>query len=257
MSYQEIRRALIDKLGGISRQALSARAKRMKIKYGPMSTEEAVGLIAHLQGIDVSKYLDPSQVEQIRRLVQQRAILESPDAQRRARPTVKEVKVTIGGKLKLADPLLPKHVLEDAKAMANVYAQLYVFENSVREVIRRVLSRTYGDNWWDDCIPLKVHRYAQSRMDDDERNAWHGRRGDHPIYYIDISHYISIIQALWSDFEDMFPSQPWVIQRINEIARSRNVIDHHNPLLKPDRDRIRVFFADWSKQIESVKDRLV
>ena len=41
--------------------------------------------------------------------------------------------------------------------------------------------------------------------DDDDRNAWHGRRGDHPIYYIDIKHYISIIQSRWSDFEDLFP----------------------------------------------------
>lgn len=257
MSYQELRRVLIEKLGGITRQALSARAKRMKIKYGPMSTEEAVGLIAHLQGIDVSKYLNSSQVEQIRRLVQQRAILESPEAQRRAGATVKVVNVTIGGKFKLSDPLLPKRVLEDAKAMANIYAELYVFENSVREVIKRVLSRTHGDNWWDVCISPKIRQFAQSRMDDDERNAWHGRRGDHPIYYVDISHYISIIQTRWSDFEDLFPSQSWVIERINEIARSRNVVDHHNPLRKADQDRIRVFFADWCRQTESVKDRLV
>lgn len=255
MSYRELKRALINKLG-VTRQAVEARAKRAKRKYGPMSTEEAIGFIAHLEGLDVSKYLDSSQVEQVRRLVYQRAILESPEAQRRATATMKVVSVTIGGKFKLSDPLLPKRVLEDAKAMANVYAELYVFENSVREVIKRALLRRYGDNWWDDCIPLGIRRYAQSRMEDDERNAWHGRRGDHPIYYIDIPNYKSIIQTLWSDFEDLFPSQPWVVQRIDEIARSRNVVDHHNPLLKIDQDRIKVLFADWFRQIESVKDRL-
>jgi len=256
MSYRELKRALIDKLA-VARQAVEGRAKRMKKKYGPMSTEEAIELIAHLEGLDVSKYLDSSQVEQVRRLVHQRAILESPEAQRRATATVKVVNVTIGGKFKLSDPLLPKRVLEDAKAMANVYAEMYVFENSVREVIKRALLRTYGDNWWDDCIPLGIRRYAQLRMDDDEKNAWHGRRGDHPVYYVDISHYISIIQTLWSDFEDLFPSQSWIVERIDEIARSRNVVDHHNPLRKADQDRIKVFFADWFRQIESVKDRLV
>jgi len=256
MSYRELKRALINKLG-VTRQAVEARAKRAKRKYGPMSTEEAIGLIAHLEGLDVSKYLDSSQVEQVRRLVHQRAILESPEVQRRATITKKVVKVTIGGKFKLLDPLLPKRVFEDAKAMANVYAEFYVFENSVREVIKRALSRTHGDNWWDVCISPKIRRSAQSRMADDERNAWHGRRGDHPIYYVDISDYISIIRARWSDFEDLFPDQPWVMVRIEEISRSRNTVDHHNPLRKADRDRIKVFFADWFRQIESVKDRLI
>lgn len=256
MSYRELKRALIDKLG-VTRQAVEGRARRAKRKYGPMSTEEAIGLIAHLEGLDVSLYLDSSQVEQVRRLVHQRAILESPEAQRRAMATVKVVNITIGGKFKLSDPLLPKRVLEDAKAMANVYADLYVFENSVREVIQRALSRAHGDNWWDTCISPRTRNSAQLRMADDERNAWHGRRGDHPIYYVDISDYISIIQTRWSDFEDLFPDQQWVIVRINEIARSRNTVDHHNPLRKTDQDRIKVFFADWCRQIESVKDRLV
>ena len=256
MSYQELKHALIDKLG-VTRQAVEGRARRAKKKCGPMSTEEAIGLIAHLEGLDISKYLDSSQVEQVRRLVHQRAILESPEARTRARATVKVVNVMIGAKFKLSDPLLPKRVLGDAKAMANVYAELYVFENSVREVIKQALLRTHGNNWWDVCISQKIRDFAQSRMDDDERNAWHGRRGKHPIYYIDISHYISIIQSRWSDFEDLFPNQSWVVERINEIARSRNVIDHHNPLQKADQARIRVFFADWCKQVESVKDRLV
>lgn len=256
MSYKDLKSALIDKLG-VTRQAVEGRAKRLKRKYGPMSTEEAIGLVAHDQGLDVSKFLDSSMVERIRQLVQQRALLESPEVRMRetASPT-KVVKVTVGGRYKLTDPLLPKRVFEDAKAMANIYAELYVFENSVREVIKRVLSRTYGDSWWDACILSKIRNYAQSRMDDDDRNAWHGRRGDHPIYYIDIGHYISIIQSRWSDFEDLFPDQSWVIERISEIQRSRNTVDHHNPLQVADQDRIRVFFADWCKQIESVKSRL-
>jgi hypothetical protein len=257
MSYQELKRVLIDKLS-VTRQAVEARAKRTKKKYGPMSTEEAIGLIGHHEGLDVSKYLDSSQVEQVRQLAHQQAILESPKARTRAKAIVKKVvNVTIGGKFKLSDPLLPQRVLEDAKAMANVYAELYVFENSVREVIKRALSRTHGDNWWDACIAPKIRQFAQSRINDDERNAWHGRRGDHPIHYVDISDLISIIQAQWSDFDDLFPSQSWVIERIKEIERSRNVVDHHNPLQKADQDRIEGFFADWCRQIESVKDQLV
>lgn len=197
MSYQELKRALIDKLS-VTRQAVEGRAKRAKKKYGPMSTEEAIGFVAHLEGLDVSKYLDSSQVELVRRLVHQRAILKSPEARTRARATVKVINVIIGGKLKLSDPLLPKRVLEDAKAMANVYAELYVFENSVREVIKRALSRTHGDNWWDVCISQKIRDFAQSRMDDDERNAWHGRRGDHPVYYT-ISTFLIISRLLVHD----------------------------------------------------------
>jgi hypothetical protein len=256
MSYKELKSELIAQLG-VTRQAVEGRASRLKAKYGPMTTEEAIGLVAHDQEIDVSRFLESSQVDKIRSLVRQRALLESPEVRRRATQTpVRVVKVVVGGEYTLSDPILPTRVLDDAKQMANIYAELYVFENSVREVISRALARAHGNDWWDACVSPRIQRRAQGRMTDDDRNAWHGRRGDHPIYYIDIGDYVSIITTRWADFADFFPDQSWVVQRIGEIERSRNTVDHHNPLPPADQNRVRGFFGDWCRQIESVKHLL-
>jgi hypothetical protein len=63
-----VRKLLLDKLG-ITRQALSQRAQRLKKKYGPMTTEEAVYVIAHTEGIDLSKYLSSEILDKVRSLV--------------------------------------------------------------------------------------------------------------------------------------------------------------------------------------------
>jgi hypothetical protein len=259
MSYQELKKALIAKTG-ITRQGVEYRAKQMKRAAGAMSTEDATAILAHDEGIDTTLYLDPDEVQRVNQLILQRAILQSPETP--ARPTTpaqKIVKVSIAERLELSDPLLPDRVLRDAREMAGVYAELYVFENSVREVIKRVLSVRYGSDWWEVCVKTqhpKVYQYAESRMENEKRNAWHRRRGAHPIHYTDIQDLVTMIEGQWAHFKDLFPDQPWVTQRIKEISRSRNVIDHHNPLKQRDRGRITIYFRDWITQIESVKDRL-
>jgi len=222
-----------------------------------MSSEEGVYLVAHMYEIDVARYLDAEMVQRIRQLVEHVALVEQPAEQKKARSvTLKTVKVSIGGEFELTDPLLPERVLREAKEMANVYAELYVFENSVREVIKRVMTKAYGNWWWDSQAPMSVKDVVMPRLDREGRNAWHGKRGSHPIYYMDIPGLISIIKANWTQFKSLFPNQEWISARIGEIAMSRNVIDHHNPLGKADLNRIKGYFGDWQRQIDSVKDQL-
>jgi len=259
MAYGELKRAVIAATG-LTRQGVEYRARQIKRNAGPMSTGEAIALLAHDKNIDITEYLEPEQVQRVDQLVVQRAILQSPEARERASaPAPKIVNVSIAERLQLSDPLLPASVLRDAREMARVYAELYVFENSVREVIKRVLSGQYGAHWWEVCVKVqhpKVYQYAQSLMEKEKRNAWHRRRGEHPIHYTDIAHLVTLIEGQWEHFRGLFPDQTWVTQRIKEIATSRNVVDHHNPLRKRDRERIAGYFEDWLMQVESVKDRL-
>lgn len=257
MEYDKLREALIRKLS-VKRQAVWARANRMREKYGPMSLEEATALVAHDEELDVSQYMDPPELQRIRDLINHRAIMQSPDLQRRAKlPAPRTVKVTIAGEFSLTDPVLPTAILDDAKQMTKVYAELYVFENSVREVILRAMSKAHGEGWWERGAPAKVRKNVADRMSNEKKNPWHGKRGAHQIYYTNITDLPLIIRRNWSVFEDLFPSQMWVFQKIEEIAQSRNVVDHHNPLNRRDQDRIRVYFKDWIDQVQSVKEQLV
>lgn len=135
----------------------------------------------------------------------------------------------------------------------NVYPLLYILENSIREVILRVMQNKYGDDWWDTKVPNPIKKEVQDRINHENKNPWHGRRNVKKIYYTDILHLGRIIQNNWQDFKDIFPTIPWLTQRLEEISHSRNPVAHMNPLSRKDINRIKVYFRDWQDQI---KDKL-
>ncbi len=256
MSYSELKCALRDKLG-VKDRALYCRVDKLK-KQCPMNTRDGMCLLAHREGIFIDKYLDEETLARVRELDQHVAIFDTSEDQRKARKgTTRIVNVTIGGKFKLEDPILPIRVLDEAKKMANIYAEIYVFENSVREVILRVMSKAYGDTWWESCVQKEIKDKVEGRRKKEKENPWHGKRRAHEIYYTDMPELYSIIKKHWADFTGLFPSQVWLEQKFNEIVMSRNIIDHHNPLNKNDIKRIEIYFGDWCRQIESVKDLLI
>jgi hypothetical protein len=138
----------------------------------------------------------------------------------------------------------------------HVYPIMYLFENSVRELIQRVLRATYGAKWWDQCVPPDVQKVVRGRMRREEARHWHGKRGAHPIFYSDIEHLRQIIESEWSCFSGLFEGKAWVTQRIGEINVSRRVIAHNNPLHQEDLKRLEIYYSDWRRQIEGVRAKI-
>ena len=67
MTNRELRKALLKKLGA-SKQAMYQQAGRIKKKYRPISTEDAIYWLAVDKGIDVSKFLDKEDFDRIRQM---------------------------------------------------------------------------------------------------------------------------------------------------------------------------------------------
>jgi len=161
----------------------------------------------------------------------------------------KQIVVEIDKGVKIVDPLLPKKFIDDATKMAGVYPVVYIFENSVRNLISTVMKSKHDEKWWETKVGAKINEKVKSRIDNEDKNPWHGRRGAHPIFYTDIDELKSIITANWSDFQDIFPNLQWVTGKIDEIEMSRNVIAHNNPLEDRDIVRLKLNLEDWLKQI--------
>jgi hypothetical protein len=140
-------------------------------------------------------------------------------------------------------------MIEEAKKMAGVYPVVYVFENSVRSLIMSVMTKKHGEDWFKTKVSGKVQKRVQERIDNEDKNRWHGKRRSHPLFYTDIDDLDSIISTNWSDFEDYFPDQAWVKGKIDEIEMSRNTIAHNNPLEDRDITRLRLDLGDWIRQI--------
>lgn len=176
---------------------------------------------------------------------------KSPDKKKSEKPVVLNF-----SNFKIEDPILPRKLAEEADFMAKkVYPVIYVFENSVRNIIIKLLEKKHGPDWWNkDTISSKTKQKVEGRISDEDRNRWHGKRGVHPIFYSDIDDLKNIITSNWNDFKPYLKtSQAIIIANIEIIEQSRNVISHNNPLSNDDIDSVKVHFKQWIKLIKNVK----
>ncbi len=254
---RRLQAALLQNLG-VTPQRLSQRVRDMKAQSGPMSTEDATYVIAHQQGIDLTKFLDRDTVDRVRGLVPISAATRQPSnksaAKKASRPA--QVSISIAGKLPKFDALLSSSIAKDAAKMAQLYPVYYVLENSLRIVIKRILEHKYGKDWWDTKAPKSVRAGVEDRQAREGKKPWHGKRGQHEIFYSDFGDLRSIIERNWAEFEELFPTRHWITSRLDDLEHPRNVMAHHNPVAESDLKRIDVYFHDWTELLTSIKDKI-
>lgn len=257
----QIRSALLKKLG-VTRQRLSQLAKARKLVL-PMSTEHALYTIAHEQGVDIAKHLSAAETAQVQQALtalrgrnggDAAAVARQPGRQKR---NPKVISVSIKGFPTKLSEIAGTHARE-AKMMAErVYPRLYVFENSLRDVVERVLSAKKGTDWWAKTVPKKIRDTAAKHKAAESKDQWHGKRGDREIDYVFLSQLWDIIKHNWSCFKGLFPNQAWIEALItNDMNVSRRVVAHMNPLGDDDVRNIEAAFRKWVKQIKAVEDEL-
>ncbi|HEX8165507.1 MAG TPA: Swt1 family HEPN domain-containing protein [Beijerinckiaceae bacterium] len=114
--------------------------------------------------------------------------------------------------------------------MSRLYAELYCFENSLRELIRERL-QPVSANWWEDKIPKRVKQFVDTRRADAERNTWLDVEQVEQLQFTEFGHLCDIIIENWDCFGDLIPSQHWLKQRLDEVEKARNAIAHNRYLL--------------------------
>jgi Swt1-like HEPN len=254
MTNKALRTALLRKLG-VTKQRLSQRVQAL-IRKVPMGTEEAVYCIAHQEGLRLDRFVDGETVARVRGLVSTLNSRNEFQEERKVRTKIvtKVGEVRIGGVLSITDPILPSRMIAEAKEMSEkVYPIMYVFENSVREVLRRVLGQAIGPDWWDRCASENVRRTVRERMRQETEIPWHGARGAHPIFYTDIKDLVSIVrnQNAWQALKAILGNIEWFSQLINCIGASRNPLAHMNPISRHDRQRVILNFRDWERVVKA------
>ena len=255
---RQIKLALLDKLD-VTPQRLSQLVRARKDEL-PMSTEQAVYTLAHEHRIDISRYLSKEETADVRQLVahlrtgQQAVSRDSNGRQARGKPPPKPVLVSIAGINVDRLPGMTAIHATEAKVMAEkVYPTLYVFENSARDVISKVLTAEVGDDWWDRVVPKKVRDKADQRKADEAKDPWHGKRGSALIDYLDLTDLPSIVSApkAWPYFRKLFSRASWFQELVNELNVSRRVAAHMNPLEGDDVKNVEAAFRRWAKLLKA------
>lgn len=132
--------------------------------------------------------------------------------------------------------------------MAYAYGLMFCVENVVRDLVATRLEERHGVDWWK-LVPEKVRNYVETKQKEAEENKWHEVTVESNIDYTLFGHLASIMKTLWQDFDDLFPSQPWIVQRLEELEKSRNVVMHGNLLPPGEIERIERYLADWMRQV--------
>ena len=136
----------------------------------------------------------------------------------------------------------------EAMRMTRLYALVYCFENSVRELIRERLEEKYGAEWWAK-VPNKVQEFSEKRQQDAKVNSWLEGSKDDPLEFCQFAHLANIITENWDDFRDLIPTQHWLKQRMEELEQARNFIAHNRLLLPGEFQRIETYIGDWNRQV--------
>jgi hypothetical protein len=170
--------------------------------------------------------------------------------------------VVFPSQVKTTAPLLSDEKVREAREMAAIYPILYVIENSMRELIKRVLSAKYGSDWWNLAFSggraKSMRDTADARRNKEDQMNWHQRRGAHPIDYVDLGDLGTIIAAKQDDF---FPAvlgdcRLWFEHFMRELEPSRNVLCHMNPLDRHNAADLKVKADKWRTLITGSLSRI-
>lgn len=242
----------------VSTQAIYSGIHKVRKRFGnSISKEEASYIYASELGIDIYRYLKDnaefrSHVRGLISSVQKTSSENKVVKKVRGKPKI--VKILKIKETQIDDPLLPQRVIVDAKKMAEVYPLIYIFENSVRNFIRKAMNKAFPEGWWNEKrIPVDPFRKANSRKDEEGKNLWHGTRSSNMLDYVDLDEVEKVISRNAETLTPYFKGLPkdieWLKIKIKELYPSRNVIAHCNPLSNDDIERVKVICRDWQKQL--------
>lgn len=233
----------------VSKRAIYYRIEAIREEFNyTISSKTAANLLASRMGIDVYRILEKSDLDELRGLLKL-SIPTIPKVKRVKRPEEERL-ISIGKKV-IEAFLLPPNLAKEAERMADVYPDIYVFENTLRYVVMSVLKQRHGENWWykSNIVSNRIRKEVEKRKKKEGKNRWHSVRGTHEVFYTNFGDLSSIIATNWNDFKTIFPDLNWIQSRMYEIEQSRNIIAHNNPLPTREVNRIKLYYGDLKKQL--------
>jgi len=246
MVDRKVRKLLFKKLQ-VTPQALSQRAKRIKSSYGPMSTDEAVYVIAHQEGIDLSRYLSIQVIDRVRSLVPKdlpRPAGITPSKTVKAKKTKRATTSSY--------PMVKESMISRSVTIGNEsFPQVFVLENSIRNLIIAKLKKAYGSDWWNKARIKGIRDTVQRTIDKEKKHPHRERRGLHPIFYSNFADLKQIILNERNQFTDVIIDCQWFEVEMDQVYMARNSLAHSVLISEDDVSRIRLFYRDWARLLES------
>lgn len=152
----------------------------------------------------------------------------------------------------LIEEILPRDIKQKGKEMADAYICLYCIENALRLFIEKTAKENYKEDYFSHLnTNPEINKKLKTRKRDEQKHRWLRIRGNSEIFYLDFDDLGCIIRNNWEIFKKYFPSQEWIVTKIVELSKCRNLVAHNSHIGKNERELIRVYFNNILKQIVS------
>lgn len=146
--------------------------------------------------------------------------------------------------------ILPEDLVAKARHMSKAYEYLYCIENLLRVFIDKHPNRDQIS------IPPSVKKVIDDRKNDESKHRWMAVRGDSELFYIDFKDLSGIIISNWEIFKNNFPTQGWIVAKIDDLYRCRNLIAHNSYIDKHELDLIKANFNSIARQLQIASGNL-
>lgn len=157
-----------------------------------------------------------------------------------------------GSYVDIVGELLPDDIRTKGKEMSEAYVLSYYIENSLRIFIEKICANQYGTDFIKKIkISTDLIRKISNRRSDEDKNKWLSVRGGNDLFYLDLDDLGKLIQNNWDVFERFFPNQNWIVGKIEEITKCRNLIAHNSYIKKEERSLLPLYYMQILKQIQS------
>ncbi len=156
---------------------------------------------------------------------------------------------------KIMGELLPEDIRTKGYQMAEAYTYLYSVENSLRLFIEKVAKEKYGDSYFSQLtIPRNLQRTIAERQKNDDANKWLSIRGTE-LFYLDFKDLGAVIDNNWDIFKDYFPSQSFILSKLNDMAECRNKIAHNSYVDDIERNLMKTYYNVILRQVSDSVDK--
>lgn len=156
---------------------------------------------------------------------------------------------------KIMGELLPEDIRTKGYQMAEAYTYLYSVENSLRLFIEKVAKEKYGEAYFSQLkIPRNLQRTIAERQKNDDSNKWLSVRGTE-LFYLDFKDLGAVINNNWDIFKDYFPSQDFILPKLNDMAECRNKIAHNSYVDDIERNLMKTYYNVILRQISDSVDK--
>ncbi|MBU0518671.1 hypothetical protein KKA00_09425 [bacterium] len=249
---QELLGKLQEEIGTGKTQVYWHIARKVEMTGLPRS-QAAIALAMEL-GIKVSRYATEYDLEMIHKVEPGLGSVISsvlPDKEAFAKQ-VDDAQESNNGSL----PFLDSKMIDKAHKNAEICAQLFLFENSIRLTVHAVMEKNYGLDWWYDKTPRDVMYETFDRRSGENGPKWRGQFGAEPIYYTDINDLNTIVQEHQEDFSKLLGKELHFNGWIDLVERIRIALTTANPITLKERNKFIEMVNEWGTIARQIYNNL-